>query len=148
ATAQLDEGGDEGADELAQPPVVAADGGGGNGDGRQPQAPKRQQPARPAARRTNRPPPRPRKKGRRREGRARSTWPVVEPASRTCLSNAACRICPTSTRYRGVMVDDVSWLKEYIRDIPDFPRPGVVFRDITPLLADVKAFRVSVDGLC
>ncbi|MDQ1444750.1 MAG: adenine phosphoribosyltransferase [Acidimicrobiaceae bacterium] len=40
------------------------------------------------------------------------------------------------------------WLKDHIRDIPDFPRPGVVFKDITPLLADVDAFRFAVDALC
>ncbi len=45
------------------------------------------------------------------------------------------------------MTADAAWLKEYVRDIPDFPRPGVVFKDITPLLADVKAFRYSVDAL-
>lgn len=43
---------------------------------------------------------------------------------------------------------DAAWLKEYIRDIPDFPRAGVVFKDITPLLADVAAFRFAVDALC
>jgi adenine phosphoribosyltransferase len=32
-------------------------------------------------------------------------------------------------------------LKEFIRDIPDFPKPGIMFRDITPLLANPKAFR-------
>jgi adenine phosphoribosyltransferase len=31
-------------------------------------------------------------------------------------------------------------LRQYIRDIPDFPKPGVVFKDITPLLADPSAF--------
>jgi adenine phosphoribosyltransferase len=46
------------------------------------------------------------------------------------------------------MAEDAAWLKEYVRDIPDFPRPGVVFKDITPLLADVKAFRYTVDALC
>ncbi|HZQ27094.1 MAG TPA: adenine phosphoribosyltransferase [Acidimicrobiales bacterium] len=40
------------------------------------------------------------------------------------------------------------WLKEHIRDIPDFPQSGVVFKDITPLLADVDAFRFTVDALC
>jgi adenine phosphoribosyltransferase len=40
-----------------------------------------------------------------------------------------------------------SWLKNHIRDIPDFPRPGVVFKDITPLLADVDAFRFTVDAI-
>lgn len=43
--------------------------------------------------------------------------------------------------------NDATWLKDCIRNIPDYPRPGVVFKDITPLLADVKAFRYSVDAL-
>jgi adenine phosphoribosyltransferase len=34
-----------------------------------------------------------------------------------------------------------------LRDIPDFPRPGVVFKDISPVLADPAAFRAVVDGL-
>jgi adenine phosphoribosyltransferase len=45
------------------------------------------------------------------------------------------------------VASDASWLKEYVRDIPDFPRPGVVFKDITPLLADLRAFRYCVDAL-
>lgn len=36
-------------------------------------------------------------------------------------------------------------LKQYIRDIPDFPKPGIVFKDITPLLADPVAFRHAID---
>lgn len=35
-------------------------------------------------------------------------------------------------------------LKEYIRDIPDFPKPGILFRDITPLLADAQAFEQAI----
>ncbi|PKB70743.1 MAG: adenine phosphoribosyltransferase [SAR202 cluster bacterium Io17-Chloro-G6] len=31
-------------------------------------------------------------------------------------------------------------IKEYIRDVPDFPEPGIIFKDITPLLGDVEAF--------
>ncbi|MGI9120092.1 MAG: adenine phosphoribosyltransferase [Acidimicrobiales bacterium] len=34
-----------------------------------------------------------------------------------------------------------------VRDIPDFPTPGVVFKDITPLLADADAFAATVDFL-
>src|SRR4051794_15975766 len=45
------------------------------------------------------------------------------------------------------MTRDAGWLKDLIRDIPDFPRPGVVFKDITPLLADVDAFRFTVDAI-
>jgi adenine phosphoribosyltransferase len=35
-------------------------------------------------------------------------------------------------------------LKAYIRDVPDFPKPGVLFKDITPLLGDPAAFAYSV----
>lgn len=42
---------------------------------------------------------------------------------------------------------DEGWLVDRIRDIPDFPRPGIVFRDITPLLADPPAFRMTVDAI-
>jgi adenine phosphoribosyltransferase len=38
-------------------------------------------------------------------------------------------------------------LKDLIRDIPDFPRPGVVFKDLTPLLADGDAFAYVVSAL-
>ncbi len=38
-------------------------------------------------------------------------------------------------------------LKKVIRDIPDFPKPGILFRDITPVLSQPEAFRASVDGL-
>ena len=38
-------------------------------------------------------------------------------------------------------------LKKYIRDIPDFPSPGILFRDITPLLKDASAFREVVRRL-
>jgi adenine phosphoribosyltransferase len=37
-------------------------------------------------------------------------------------------------------------LKAHIRDIPDFPKPGIVFKDITPLLADATALRATVDA--
>ncbi len=42
---------------------------------------------------------------------------------------------------------DPSFLLDHLRDIPDFPSPGVVFKDITPLLADAEAFRFAVDAL-
>ncbi len=38
-------------------------------------------------------------------------------------------------------------LKNYIRDIPDFPTKGILFRDITPLLADADALAAAVRGL-
>ncbi len=36
-------------------------------------------------------------------------------------------------------------LKAYIREVPDFPKPGILFYDITTLLADPKALRMTVD---
>jgi adenine phosphoribosyltransferase len=38
-------------------------------------------------------------------------------------------------------------LKQRIRDVPGFPKPGIVFRDITPLLRDVRAFAEVEDRL-
>lgn len=38
-------------------------------------------------------------------------------------------------------------LEDWIRDIPDFPQPGVLFKDITPLLQNPAAFRVALDRL-
>jgi adenine phosphoribosyltransferase len=39
------------------------------------------------------------------------------------------------------MDDRIARLKELVRDVPDFPKPGIVFKDITPLLARPEAFR-------
>lgn len=36
-------------------------------------------------------------------------------------------------------------LYQFVRDVPDFPRPGVTFKDITPLLNDAGAFRAAVE---
>jgi adenine phosphoribosyltransferase len=44
-------------------------------------------------------------------------------------------------------VADTSSLRELVRDIPDWPRPGILFRDITPLLAAPDAFALTVDEL-
>ena len=39
-------------------------------------------------------------------------------------------------------------LKKYVRTIPDFPEPGIMFRDVTTILKDAEALRMSIDGLC
>lgn len=41
----------------------------------------------------------------------------------------------------------MSWLEPHLRDVPDFPAPGITFKDITPLLGDAGAFRRAVDEL-
>ena len=46
------------------------------------------------------------------------------------------------------MSTDVSTLIDrYVRDIPDYPQPGVVFKDITPLLSHPTALRTAIDAL-
>lgn len=45
------------------------------------------------------------------------------------------------------MTDFNSHLKQFIRDVPDFPIEGIMFRDITTLLANPDAFRTTIDGL-
>lgn len=38
-------------------------------------------------------------------------------------------------------------LEEYVRSIPDFPKPGIIFRDITTILKDPDGLKMAVDGL-
>ncbi len=45
------------------------------------------------------------------------------------------------------MTRDSTWLAGHLRDVPDFPKPGIVFKDLSPLLGDVDAFRYTVDAI-
>lgn len=38
-------------------------------------------------------------------------------------------------------------IEQYIRDVPDFPKPGIMFKDITPLLGNPDGLRESIEGL-
>ena len=42
---------------------------------------------------------------------------------------------------------DAAWLTQHIRDVADFPQPGVVFKDLTPLLGHADAFRFAIDAI-
>jgi len=42
---------------------------------------------------------------------------------------------------------DAVALRRWIRDVPDFPKPGILFRDVTPLLADPAAFRGAIEAV-
>lgn len=46
-----------------------------------------------------------------------------------------------------VSTDVAEHLRTFVRDIPDFPKPGILFRDLTPLLADGEAFRLAVTAM-
>ena len=41
----------------------------------------------------------------------------------------------------------VQYLRSRLRNVPDFPQPGILFKDITPLLADPRAFHITLDLL-
>ncbi|MDN5571412.1 MAG: adenine phosphoribosyltransferase [Propionibacteriaceae bacterium] len=45
------------------------------------------------------------------------------------------------------MSSTVERISALIRDVPDWPAPGVVFKDITPLLSDAEGFRTSVEAI-
>ncbi len=45
------------------------------------------------------------------------------------------------------MPTDGSWVRQHLRDIPDFPQPGVTFKDITPLLASAEAFHATIEAM-
>jgi adenine phosphoribosyltransferase len=47
----------------------------------------------------------------------------------------------------GETLETTERLRALIRDIPDFPQPGVLFKDVTPLLADPRALALAVRGL-
>jgi adenine phosphoribosyltransferase len=41
----------------------------------------------------------------------------------------------------------VRYLRSMLRNVPDFPQPGILFKDVTPLLADPRAFHITLDLL-
>src|SRR5450631_1866964 len=44
-------------------------------------------------------------------------------------------------------VESFAFCRSLIRDVPDFPKPGIIFKDITPLLASPRAFHIVLDSL-
>ena len=44
--------------------------------------------------------------------------------------------------------DGADKLRTAIRDVPDFPKPGIIFKDITPILSDAALFKIAIDILC
>lgn len=59
---------------------------------------------------------------------------------------------PTAAPKRGATpmvhsIEPMKYVRSLVRQIPDFPKPGILFRDITPLLADPRGFHVTLDTL-
>jgi len=51
------------------------------------------------------------------------------------------------TRVAPQEFEPLRYVRSLIREIPDFPQPGVLFKDITPLIADPKAFHIVLDAI-
>lgn len=43
--------------------------------------------------------------------------------------------------------DSLTLLRTAIRDVPDFPQPGIIFKDITPVLGDAALLKLAIDGM-
>jgi adenine phosphoribosyltransferase len=46
---------------------------------------------------------------------------------------------------KGIVAMSVDAIKSAIRDVPDFPKPGILFKDITPVLQDAALFKATID---
>src|SRR5439155_16679195 len=58
---------------------------------------------------------------------------------------ATCQQAPALTE-RAMDSDRLQLLAQAVRDVPDFPKPGIVFKDITPILGDGKLFRMAIEA--
>src|SRR5690242_18464202 len=90
---------------------------------------------------------------------------VYCPRARTAAPGAGALASPPKSRRRSredcrpmtqptptppsaaVAPEQIAWLKRFIRDIPDYPQPGVLFRDITPLLQNAEALHVAIETM-
>lgn len=46
-----------------------------------------------------------------------------------------------------MLSDSLDQLRTAVRDVPDFPKPGILFKDITPVLADARLMSLAIDGM-
>jgi len=73
------------------------------------------------------------------------TWHCGQNAAHIEQTKASCEACKAMNRAESSL--HVSqYLKDHIRTVPDWPAPGVQFRDITPLLQNPRVFRVLIDA--
>jgi adenine phosphoribosyltransferase len=75
--------------------------------------------------------------------KARASAPKKSMTRRA--SPARAPVAPTPLVARPIASFD--YCRSLIRDVPDFPKPGIVFKDITPLLASPKALHIVLDGI-
>jgi len=71
----------------------------------------------------------------------------LSPTRSRCAAARSSPSSSTEVDVRRTTIDAMVDLYEYIVDVPDFPEPGIVFKDITPLLASPEAFLQGVDEM-
>jgi len=69
------------------------------------------------------------------------------PAAKAKKKNTARRAPPQSLPSVARPMSSFEFCRALIRDVPDFPKPGIVFKDITPLLASPRALHIVLDGI-
>ena len=74
-----------------------------------------------------------------------SLLPITQGAMQ--VINAQTDKAPRTEEHLSLPLDEdkENWLKNIIRDIPDFPKPGIIFKDLTPVLADAEAFSFVIN---
>ncbi len=73
----------------------------------------------------------------------RPTSKTLRPARRAATKVTHPPELPPVTR----AMETFDFCRSLIRDVPDFPKPGIVFKDITPLLANPRALHIVLDGI-
>src|SRR2546426_1998134 len=72
---------------------------------------------------------------------------AADSARRTRCAATVSATCTRLSISLCVVPVQIDSLATRIRDVPDFPKPGILFKDITTLLKDGDAFRAAIDGL-
>lgn len=78
---------------------------------------------------------------------------IAEPSAKPAVKNFSLRIQPgiVIIREENKISDGSGYtmkeLKDYVRSIPDFPEPGIIFRDVTSVLQDAEGFKLAIDSM-
>ncbi len=73
--------------------------------------------------------------------------PAEKKKKKPAPAKAPARLAPVVAPTVTQPVSSFEYCRALIRDVPDFPRPGIMFKDITPLLASPRALHIVLDGI-
>ena len=78
---------------------------------------------------------------------AKRSAPKRAPKTKAAAKPRRKKSVPRPVSNLALELDGMAYVRKRIREIPDFPQPGVLFRDIMPLLADPKGFHIVLDAI-